>query len=134
MDGPTYSYTTDVRYRDLDPRGHVNHVVYASYLEQAKGRFLKEVVGVPLDESNTVVRKLDVEYERSIESGREVTVDLRVTNVGETSFTIEYEMADDDAIVATARTVSVLLDPETGRPRSIPEEWRERIEAFGREA
>lgn len=75
MDGTSYGYTTDVRYRDLDPRGHVNHVVYVSYMEQAKGAFLREVVGVALDEVNTVVRSLDVEYERSIESDQQVTVD-----------------------------------------------------------
>lgn len=131
MDERTYGYTTDVRYRDLDPRGHVNHVVYVSYMEQAKGAFLEDVVGVTLDEVNTVVRSLDVDYERSIESGQQVTVDLRVESVGETSFTITYRLSADGDEVATARTVSVLLD-EGGEPRSIPERWRRRIEEYGR--
>lgn len=132
MDGRTYGYTTDVRYRDLDPRGHVNHVVYVSYMEQAKGAFLREVVGVPLDEVNTVVRSLDVEYERSIESGQEVTVELRVENVGETSFTIDYRLSADGEEVASAETVSVLLD-EDGTPRPIPDDWRRRIEEYDRD-
>ncbi|WP_390192182.1 acyl-CoA thioesterase [Halalkalicoccus salilacus] len=118
MDERTYGYTTDVRYRDLDPRGHVNHVVYVSYMEQAKGAFLEDVVGVTLDEVNTVVRSLDVDYERSIESGQQVTVDLRVESVGETSFTITYRLNADGDEVATARTVSVLLDEEGSRVRS----------------
>jgi acyl-CoA thioester hydrolase len=129
MEGRSYGYTTDVRYRDLDPRGHVNHVVYVSYMEQAKGAFLREVVGVALDEVNTVVRSLDVEYERSIESGQEVAFELGVTNVGETSFTIAYRLRADGEEVATGETVSVLLD-ENGRPRPIPEEWRRRMEAY----
>lgn len=79
-----------------------------------------------------VVRSLDVEYERSIESDQEVTVDLGVTNVGETSLTIDYRLRADGEEVATARTVSVLLD-ERGEPRSIPEEWRRRIEAYDRD-
>lgn len=131
MDGTSYGYTTDVRYRDLDPRGHVNHVVYVSYMEQAKGAFLREVVGVALDEVNTVVRSLDVEYERSIESGQQVTVDLRVENVGETSFTIAYRLSADGRLVATAKTVSVLLN-ERGKPRAIPDRWRRRIEEYDR--
>lgn len=131
MDERTYSYTTDVRYRDLDPRGHVNHVVYVSYMEQAKGAFLADVVGVPLDEVNTVVRSLDVDYERSIESGQQVSVDFQVTNVGETSFTIAYRMSADGEDVATAETVSVLLD-ERGVPRAIPDRWRQLIEAYDR--
>lgn len=131
MDERVYSYSTDVRYRDLDPRGHVNHAVYVSYMEQAKGAFFAEVVGVPLDEANTVVRSLDVDYERSIEGDQQVTVDLRVENVGETSFTISYRLSADGADVATAETVSVLLD-ETGTPRAIPDCWRRRIKEHGR--
>lgn len=131
MDGTSYGYTTDVRYRDLDPRGHVNHVVYVSYMEQAKGAFLREVVGVALDEVNSVVRSLDVEYERSIESGQQVTVNLRVENVGETSLTIAYRLSADDRLVATAKTVSVLLG-ERGKPRAIPDRWRRRIEEYDR--
>jgi acyl-CoA thioester hydrolase len=100
-------------------------------MEQAKGAFLRDVVGVPLDEANTVVRSLDVEYERSIESGQEVTVELRVENVGETSFTIAYRLNADGEEVASARTVSILLD-EAGTPRAIPDDWRRRIEEYDR--
>lgn len=130
MEERCYRYSTDVRYRDLDPRGHVNHVVYASYMEQAKGAFLEDVIGVPLDEVDTVVRSLEVDYRRSIESGRTVTVNLQVVDVGETSFSITYKLTVDDTVVATADTVSVLLDPKTGDPSPIPDRWRQRIEEY----
>lgn len=131
MEGNAYRYTCDVRYRDLDPRHHVNHAVYVSYMEQAKGAFFADVIGVPLDRAPTVVRALEVDYRGPIESGQAVGVDLRFDEVGETSFTVTYRITADGELVATAETVSVLLDEESGKPRPIPREWRDRIAAYG---
>lgn len=100
-------------------------------MEQAKGAFFADVIGVPLDRAPTVVRKLEVDYTGSIESGQTVGVDLRFDEVGETSFTVAYRITADGDPVATAERVSVLLDGETGDPRSIPREWRDRIAAYG---
>ena len=85
----------------------------------------------PLDRVPTVVRKLEVDYTGPIESGQTVGVDLRFAEVGETSFTVTYRITADGDPVASAETVSVLLDVETGDPRSIPREWRDRIAAYG---
>lgn len=51
--------------------------------------------------------------------------------MGETSFTIAYRLSADGRLVATAKTVSVLLD-ERGKPRAIPDRWRRRIEEYDR--
>jgi acyl-CoA thioesterase FadM len=42
-----------MQYRDLDAWRHVNHVVYAAYLEQARGRFFRDVFGVSLADAPT---------------------------------------------------------------------------------
>ncbi|MEO6212595.1 MAG: thioesterase family protein, partial [Vicinamibacterales bacterium] len=31
-----FSHRLEVRFRDCDPMGHVNHAVYLTYLEQAR--------------------------------------------------------------------------------------------------
>ena len=120
--GDEYTHEIAVQYRDLDPRSHVNHAVYVSYMEQAKGRFMADELGVALDEVDTVVRHLELDYLDSIEAGRTVAVTVRPADVGETSFTLDYELRVSGDAVATGRTVSVLLG-EAG-PRPLPEEWR----------
>ena len=130
MSHETYTHDIEVQYRDLDPRRHVNHVVYASYVEQTKGRFFLDVLGVSLADAPTVVRTLDLEYRAPVDPDLTVQVELGPVEVGGTSFRIEYELTVDDAIVATARTVSVYLDAE-GRPQRVPEEWRERLAPYG---
>jgi len=125
----TYVHDTEVQYRDLDPRGHVNHAVFVSYLEAAKEAFFADVLDVSLSEAGTAVRHLEVDYLAPIEPGRSVRVSLGPVDVGTTSYTVGYELVVDGATVATAQTVSVLLDDD-GEPRPVPDAWRERLAPY----
>jgi acyl-CoA thioester hydrolase len=125
----TYTHDIEVQYRDLDPRRHVNHVVYASYAEQAKGRFFADVLGTPLVDTSTVVRTLEVDYRAPVDPDETVRVTLGPVAVGESSLRIEYELSVGGEVVATARTVSVYLG-EDGRPERIPDAWREPLAPY----
>ena len=133
MSHRTYAHDIEVQYRDLDTRGHVNHVVYAAYVEQAKGRFFDEVLGVPLVDASTVVRTLEVDYRASVDPDATVRVTLGPVGVGESSLRIEYELAVEGSVVATARTVSVYLGGD-GRPERIPDAWREALAPYDDDA
>jgi acyl-CoA thioester hydrolase len=125
----TYTHDVEVQYRDLDPRGHVNHAVYVSYLEQAKGEFFREVLGTSLADVRTAVRHIEVDYRAPILPDRTVEVRLGPVEVGETSYTVEYGIHDGGTVAATAETVSVLLDGD-GHPRSLPPAWREALSPY----
>jgi len=119
-----------VRFRDLDAMGHVNNAVYATYLEQARVDYFESVLEVPLSEIDSVLASLSIDYERPVRGGS-VTVAVRVPEVGDSSVPMEYEVRDGDGdVAATGETVQVVVDPETGSPRPVPEEWRAAIEAF----
>ncbi|GAB3025480.1 acyl-CoA thioesterase [Natronobiforma cellulositropha] len=122
-----YVVTIDVRLRDIDFMGHVNNAVYATYLEQARAAFFREVIGESLVEADTVLANLTIDYEQPIDAADTVTVGLRVAPLGSSSLPMEYEVYAGDRRAATARTVQVVVDRERGRSRSIPEHWRERI-------
>jgi acyl-CoA thioester hydrolase len=125
-------YTTEirVRFRDLDPMQHVNNAVYATYLEQARANYYEDVVGVPLAEIDTVLAEIQVSYEQPIESvGSVVVVALEIDDVGRSSIHMTYEMrpADGGERYATASSVQVYFDPETGESEPIPDRYRERL-------
>ena len=122
-----YTHEIEVQYRDLDPRAHVNHAVYVSYMEQAKGRYMADVLEVDLSEAGTVVGHLEVDFRSPVEPGETVSVAVRPVDVGETSFTLEYTLTVDGQVVATGTTVSVRLG-EDGRPAALPEVWRDGLE------
>ncbi|QIB74687.1 acyl-CoA thioesterase [Halogeometricum borinquense] len=125
-----YESKLDVRFRDLDPVGHVNNAVYATYCEQARIDYFRDVLKVEGSDVNTVLANVEINYRKPIEGLGELTIALGVSEVGNTSFEMEYELSFEDEVVATASSVQVVIDPETKEPAPIPNEWRERIENF----
>ena len=119
-----------VQYRDLDPQGHVNNAVYASYLETARVDYLEEVLEVAAEDISFVVATLEIEYKRPITKGDDPTVALWISQLGESSCTMEYEIRVDGTVAATADTTMVHIDPDTGRPSPLPDEVRARMEPF----
>lgn len=133
-DAEEFSYVTeiDVRFRDLDPMDHVNNAIYVTYVEQARAEWYEDVVGITLGEADTVLAHLEVDYHRPIELGEVVEVRMRTEELGESSIPMTYELRVDGELAATAETIQVTFDRETGESVPIPEEWRQRIEAFER--
>ncbi|AGB36388.1 acyl-CoA thioesterase [Natronococcus occultus] len=125
-------FTRDVpvRFRDLDPLNHVNHAVYASYLESVRIDYIEEVLDQRLRELSFVIANLELSYRRPIEYGDEPVVALWVTELGETSCTMAYEIRVDGEVAATAETVMVHTDGETGSPAPIDDDVRERIREY----
>jgi acyl-CoA thioester hydrolase len=130
MSDYSFRTTVDVRYRDLDTMGHVNNAVYASYFEQARVAYFEEVLDVPLREIESVLASLEIDFRRPVEIDDDVTVALRVPELGESSLPMEYEVRTDGAVAATGETVQVAVDSETNSSRPIPDDWREDIQAF----
>ncbi|APX95943.1 acyl-CoA thioesterase [Natronorubrum daqingense] len=126
-----YSYETDidVRLRDIDFMGHVNNAVYATFLEEAREAYFVDVIGVSLPDIGTVLATMTIDYVRAIEADDRVTVSMGVTDLGTSSLTIGYEIRAEGETAATAETVQVLVDRETGESKSLPDEWRTRIDA-----
>lgn len=125
-DGADVDFRTavQVRFRDLDAFGHVNNAVFATYCEVARTRFLRDRMGVDLSSAGVVVAHLEVDFQAPVTDAETVTVDLTVAGVSRSSFTLEYDLRVGGDRVATAETVQVAVDPETGGTRPIPDAWR----------
>lgn len=113
-----------VRYSDRDTLGHVNNAIFATFLEEARIDFVQEVLEDSIEQRSMVIVNMEVDFRAPV-TGWNVTVGLDVTEVGESSFTIEYEIESDGELAATASTVQVAVDPASGETRPVPEKWRE---------
>ncbi|RQG90521.1 acyl-CoA thioesterase [Natrarchaeobius chitinivorans] len=129
MNEYAYEVDVDVRLRDIDFMGHVNNAVYATYMEQARERYFRDVLDVSLVDVDTVLASLEIDYVRPIEADQTVTVALEARDLGESSLPLEYEIRADGNRAATGRTVQVVVDTETGGSKPLPSEWRSRIES-----
>ncbi len=108
----------------MDAYGHVNNVVFLRYLEEARIDFLfrpdKDF------QQGSVVARHEIDYKRQlVHRHRPVDIELWITQIRAASFTITYEVKDDDLVYVRASTVVVPFDFEAQRPRRITEEERE---------
>ncbi len=119
--GPPYAVRCAVRFDDLDSYGHVNNVVIAEYLQQARVEFAhRHLDGHRAGHESAVVAYLSVDYLRPIPfRSAPVLAELQVTRVGTASFDLAYQVRDADTVFARAATAMVAYDPEAARPRPL---------------
>ena len=130
MSSGDFTHVEQVRFRDLDPMGHVNNAVFLTYIEQARVAFLAEVAAVTeLEEMNMVVARVEIDFKAPVRLGQEVEIAVRATRFGTKSFDLDYIMRVDGEIVAEAKTVQVAYDYDRREAVPVPEEWRERLTA-----
>ncbi|MFB6359833.1 MAG: acyl-CoA thioesterase [Halobacteriales archaeon] len=134
MSGWDLPYRTEiaVRLRDLDPMGHVNNAVYATYFEEAREDYFADVLGKGrLADLNTVTVTQRIDYREPIPADRDaVVVRAGVVDIGEKSLDLHYEIRLDGTTAATAETVQVVYDTNSEETRPVPSEWRSRIEDY----
>jgi len=128
----TYTLPITIRYRDLDPQGHVNNAVYLTYLESARIGYYQQVgIYHPEDRVLTgmVVVRNEIDYLAPIQLGMKLQVGLRVEKLGTTSITFTFQMKSDPdgTLLARGKSVMVTYDNEKEQGIPIPPEWREKI-------
>ena len=121
-DPAKFTLTLRVVDADIDLQGHVNNVAFVRYVQDAAVAHWTSVAPAEVQAAFTwVVRRHEIEYLRPAFAGEDL---LLRTWVGEPSgatwerFT-EVLRASEDKPLVTARTVWVLLDAATGRPRRV---------------
>lgn len=130
MSSFTYETTLRPQYRDLDPNGHVNQAIYASYFEQARADYWDEVIGVRHDRASVALVKSEIEFTAEITLGAHVTVRQRIDPLGESSLPIAYELATEHGTAATGTVVLIAYDRQRRGAKPIPSAWRTAIEAY----
>ncbi len=113
--------------------GHVNNSVYFTYLEVARTAYWQELHhDYSYDVLDFVVARAECDYVSAAVLREIVRVEVWMSRIGTTSFVLDYEMFDEasDRLVARGRTVQVMIDTKTGRPRPIEPALRERLRSF----
>jgi acyl-CoA thioester hydrolase len=122
MSATKFTLTFRVPDADIDRQGHVNNVAFVRYVQEVAVAHWQAVAAAEVQTAYTwVVRRHEIEYLRPAFAGEEL---LLRTWVGEPSgatwerFT-EVLRAGEEKPLVTARTVWVLLDAASGRPRRV---------------
>jgi len=122
-----FEHPVNVRWRDVDALGHVNHAVFLTYLEEGRDAFYAKTLGDPI----YVVVRIEVDLRAEVRyPDRKVTVRIEVERVGTTSLTTRETIltpAGEEA--AQARVVSVRWDAGLGQPAPFSEAERAQLAA-----
>ena len=116
-------HQVQMRWRDLDGLGHVNHTVVLTYLEEGRDAWLAEH-GIRREEY--VVGRCSVNFRREIDPAWQVvTVQCDVRELGRSSLVTSERILDDAGdVVVEGEFRLVLWDPEQRGSRPISDEER----------
>jgi acyl-CoA thioester hydrolase len=129
-----HQFRCAMRWADMDAYGHVNNVVYLSYLEEARVDMLFTLggeLGLKALSEGVLVARHEIDYKRPLvyhPSG--VAIDLWVGQIKGASFEIRYELHDEDVLFARAASILVPYDLEAERPRRITAQERSFLERY----
>jgi acyl-CoA thioester hydrolase len=117
-----------MRWSDMDAYGHVNNVVYLTYLEEARVDMLFTIgaeLGAKALSEGVLVARHEIDYKRPlVYHPRGVDIHLWTAAIKGASFEIRYEVRDETTVFATAASVLVPFDLVQGRPRRVSPEER----------
>jgi 1,4-dihydroxy-2-naphthoyl-CoA hydrolase len=124
-----YTYETTIKLRDTDAAGvlyfarqfDLAHDAYQAWLEE-EGFGLRRII----EDADFMLAIVHAEsdYAAALRVGDRIRISLCVANIGQSSFTMTYELSKEDgAKVGTAQTVHVLIDKKTRGKTPIPDDF-----------
>ena len=115
-----YRIADNVRYADLDPNQHVNNAVYATYFETGRVTLVKDrSYGLMPQGLAWVMVRLDMQFRSELHWPGGIEMGLGLVKFGRTSVTFDQVIFSQGRCVATAQSVSVLIDADSHKPKPL---------------
>ena len=110
-----YRLTDNVRFADLDPNHHVNNAVYATYFETGRVTLMK-------DRLAWIMVRLDIHFRAELRWPGTIEMGLGVSKFGRTSVSFDQVVFSEGKCIASAQSVSVLIDETHRKPTPLTPE------------
>ena len=129
----------NVRFRDLDAIGHVNHLSTLTYFEEGRIIFLRDILGINLGikevarEPPFIMASLSCEFLSQISLGDEIFLELWIVKIHNKSFTFKYRLRgrkNKDKIFAIGESTHVFFDFKNNQTMAIPIEFSEKAAEY----
>jgi acyl-CoA thioester hydrolase len=126
-----YRLSDNVRFADLDPNGHVNNAVYASYFETGRVTLMKDPSkGLVPDGLAWIMVRLDTHFRAELHWPGTIELGLGIVKFGRTSVTFDQVVFSQDRCVASAQAVTVLIDETTRKPVPLTDEVKGKLKPW----
>ena len=120
-----------IRYRDLDPNGHVNNGSINQFFEDGRVHFRNAKMGTLASAILTgfVIARFDATYLSALGYPGEVDIGTGIIRIGRSSYVLGQGIFSGDKCIATAEVVTVYFDAATNTSRPLPDELRGVLES-----
>jgi len=118
-----------IRFGDLDPQGHVNNTVFATYFETGRVTLLRgprDLLNPP--GATSVLAQLDIRFLREMHWPGTVEIGTATTRIGRSSYTFLQAIFHQGECAATADATMVMIDAATRKAMPLPAEVIARLE------
>jgi acyl-CoA thioester hydrolase len=124
----------DVRFRDLDAMGHVNHAVFFTYFAEGRNRLFFDFFNIS-DPFNLpiIMAHVSCDYLKPIKLFTNIMVQMWVQKIGNKSFDLGYSVvdtSDKNIIYARGESVQVYYNYNENKPMKIPENLRQELQNY----
>src|SRR3954454_16418965 len=128
-----YRLADNVRFADLDPNSHVNNAVYATYFETGRVTLMKDqAFALTPDRLAWIMVRLDIHFRAEMKWPNTIEMGLGVSRFGRTSVTFDQVVFCEGRCVASAQSVSVLIDEVTRRPVPLTDAVKQSLDPWWR--
>ncbi len=133
LDDYPYRIADNVRFADLDPNGHVDNAVYATYFETGRVTLMKDNgYGLMPPGLAWIMVRLDIHFRAELKWPGTIEMGLGVSRFGRTSVTFDQVVFSEGRCVASAQSVTVLIDDATRKPAPLTEDIKKNFEPWWR--
>lgn len=118
---------------DIDYAGIVSNIVYIRWLEDLRNKCLAE--NFQLDKQieqgySPILAGTEIEYKRPIKLFDQVTGSLWLSKLGRMKWIVQAEILANNKLAATAIQKGAIINLQTGRPITIPEEMHQKYSQY----
>ena len=117
--------TLHTRWSDEDNQSVLNNAVYMTLFEEARHAYFRSFDLLESNRFPFLLLQTNVRFVAPGRGGVDVELELATTDVGKSSFRQAYRVKGPEGETwAEAEAVLVLVDPDTGKSRPMPEAFR----------
>ena len=130
-----FTIPIEIRFRDLDGMGHVNHAVFITYFEEGRKAFFQKYFDFgDSTEFNFIMAHVRCDYLKPIQlSHKRVILQMWVSKMGNKSFDLEYRLtnlADPSDIFAKGASVQVCFDYQENKSVRMSDKMRATLSEY----
>jgi acyl-CoA thioester hydrolase len=131
-----YHHKLRVRFAETDLQGIVFNGNYLTYYDVAWTEYFREIgfewKDIVATGADTVLARTTIEFKSPARFDEVLEVHVRVSKIGNTSMTFEFEIypEGEDRLIGAASSLYVCIDPKTLKPVRVPDALRSRISEF----